>query len=94
MNPNNNSNFGDNIHNHPYQTNKPIEEPIDAEIIAETPANISQYHQDENIINLTYDPVLEQNQPIQRKSDDSLSLWLEEGLTSLSSSWGVGSLSL
>ncbi|MGK7882716.1 MAG: hypothetical protein AB4060_21835, partial [Crocosphaera sp.] len=41
-----------------------------------------------------YDPVLEQNQPIQRKSDDSLSLWLEEGLTSLSSSWGVGSLSL
>ncbi len=94
MNPNNNLNFANNIHNHPYQTTKPIEEPIDAEIIAETPVNTPQYHEDENIINLTYDPVLEQNQPIQRKSDNSLSLWLEEGLTSVSNRWGVGSLSL
>lgn len=94
MNSHNKLNWDDNSYNRPYQSNKLLEEPIDAEIIAEMPVNTSSYHEDENIINLTYDPVLEPNQPIQRRSNESLSLWLEQKLTPLSTSWGLGSFSL
>ena len=73
MNSHNKLNWDDNSYNCPYQSNKLLEEPIDAEIIAEMPVNTSSYHEDENIINLTYDPVLEPNQPIQRRSNESLS---------------------
>lgn len=94
MNSHNKLNWDDNSYNRTYQSNKLLEEPIDAEIIAEMPVNTSSYHEDENIINLTYDPVLEPNQPIQRRSNESLSLWLEQKLTPLSTSWGLGSFSL
>ncbi len=94
MNIDNKNNSADNNHNYSPQTNKPIDEPIDAEIIAETPNNSSAVDEDENIINLTYYPVLEQNQANQLEKDDSLSSWVEQGLTPLSTPWGLGSLSL
>ncbi len=94
MNPDNNNNYADTNHNYSPHTNKPIDEPIDAEIIAETPNNSSAVDEDENIINLTYYPVLEQNQANQLDKDDSLSSWVKQGLTPLSTPWGLGSLSL
>ena len=94
MNPDNKHNSADNNHNYSSQTNKPIDEPIDAEIIAETPNKSSEVDEDQNIINLSYYPVLEQNQANQLDKDDSLSSWVEQGLIPLSTPWGLGSLSL
>ncbi len=94
MNPHNKYNSIKNSHNYPSQTNNPGDEPIDAEIIAETPTNVSTLDEEETTINLTYYPVLEQDEPSQPENDDPLPLWLKQGLISLSTPWGLGSLSL
>ncbi|ACB53951.1 hypothetical protein cce_4603 [Crocosphaera subtropica ATCC 51142] len=98
MNPNNNPNFTENAPNHPTQSpnlpNNQGDQPIDAEIIAETPMTATEMDEDENPINLTYYPISEKNQTPQPPNDDSLLLWFKEWLTSLSTPWGLGSLSL
>ncbi len=96
MNPYNNLNSSENIHHQPPQTsNHHEEQPIDAEIIAETPNNSSEIDEiDENTISLTYYPVLEEAQEPQHPSHDGLPLWLQQILTPLCTPWGVGSLSL
>ncbi len=94
MNPDNPFNASENVHHHPSQTPKPQgEEPIDAEIVAETPTNPSTVEEEENPINLTYYPVLEE-ETTEPESDDPLPLWLKQGLIALSTPWGLGSLSL
>ncbi|WP_107667340.1 hypothetical protein [Cyanothece sp. BG0011] len=94
MNPNHNLNSVENTPDQSTQTpNNPEDQPIDAEIIAETQTNPSSIHEDENTINLTYYPV-EEDQTPHPLNDDPLLLWLKQGLTSLSTPWGMGSLSL
>ncbi|MGK7962607.1 hypothetical protein [Crocosphaera sp.] len=94
MNPDHPLNASENIHHHPPQTpNSPGEEPIDAEIIAETPANPATVDEAENPINLTYYPVLEE-EGNPADNDDPLPLWLTQGLIVLSTPWGLGSLLL
>ncbi|EAZ88516.1 hypothetical protein [Crocosphaera chwakensis] len=93
MNPNNNLNSVENTPNQTGQTpNNQGDQPIDAEIIAETQTNPSRIDEDGNTINLTYYPV--QEDQTSQLNDDPLVLWLKQGLISLSTPWGIGSLSL
>lgn len=93
MNPNNNLNPVENTPDQNTQTgNNHGEQPIDAEIIAETQTNPSTIDEDKNTINLTYYPI--EGYQTSQLNDDPLLLWLKQGLISLSTPWGIGSLSL
>lgn len=94
MNPDNNYNSVENPHNDFSKTKNPKEDPIDAEIIAETPVNPSTLDEEENPINLTYYPVVEEEEPTQPENDDPFPVWLKQGLIALSTPWGLGSLLL
>ncbi len=94
MNLNNNLNSVENAPDKSTETpNNQGEQPIEAEIIAETQTNASTIDKDENTINLTYYPV-EDAQTDLPLNEDPLLLWLKQGLISLSTPWGMGSLSL
>ncbi len=94
MNPDNKYHSVENAHNYYSQNKNAGDEPIDAEIIAETPTTTSTIEEEENPINLTYYSVLEDEEPTQSENEDPLPLWLKQGLLSLSTPWGIGALLL
>ncbi len=91
MKPNNHQNINPELSQ--YSAHE-LETPIDAEIIAEVEFKPSQMDQTEaTIINLTLYPSTEDYEE-PNESLDPFPQWLKQGLISLSSPWGVGSLSL
>lgn len=81
-----------NIPQKPNHSNNEPEQPIDAEIISETPNSDRSESVDLATINLIYQPSDEEFIP--EKSSDALPQWLKQALAPLSTPWGLASLSL
>ena len=86
-------NFSHNVNHSSSKTSEhESEQPIDAEIIAETQTTLSSTDEtDENIINLLYYPVLEEEEYNQTQQS-TFPEWLKRVLNPLSTPWGLGSL--